>query len=104
MPSAGPSIVVGLMEMLCRVDSSVRSWVSTGSAPLLSCTLLYGLEVCEALEEAWDAAHDEGLDAYEDDLDDALEADLLSRARHCKFAHIWTFILALSSKIGKFVA
>ena len=52
VPSAGPSIVVGLMEMLCRVDSNVRLWGPTGNDPLFSCPLLCGLDVCEALEQA----------------------------------------------------
>ena len=88
VPSAGPSIVVGSMEMLCKVDSSVKSWGPTRNGPLLSCPCLLDLETCEALDEVLDEALDEDCDACEDALDDALEVDLLSRARHLEFAHI----------------
>ena len=74
------------------------------NGPLLSCSLLCGLEACEALEEAQDETHDKDLDAHEDVLDDALEADLFSRVRHHELAHIWAIILALSAEIGKLVA
>ena len=77
VPSAGPSIVVGSMEMLCRADSRVKSWGPTRNGPLLSCPCLLDLETCKVLDKAQDEALDEDCDAHEDALDDALEVDLL---------------------------
>ena len=85
MPSAGLSMVVGLIEMLCTVDSKVKSCRPAMNGSLLSCPCLLKLDVFEALDEALDVALG---DAHEDTLDHALDEDMLSRASCHEFAYI----------------
>ena len=66
VPSTGPSIIAGSMEMLCWVHSSVRLWRPIVKGLSLSSLHLLDLEVCEALDETLDEALDDVLDAHED--------------------------------------